>query len=491
MAPSPREEGPVLPPEFGLAEWRVMPSLNRLVRGETTISLEPKLMDVLLVLARRAERVVPKADLVSAVWPDLFVSDSVLTRAIAGLRRAFEDDARQPRFIETIVKRGYRLLVRPQGPEAPERHREILPAAPLAPALPKPPSPRAATPAQPVGQWVCGERFFGRESLLAEILDGPRNGVWLLGARAVGKTSMLKQLEHLTADGGRGYLPVYWDLEGCDEPEALDGDFEEALQNAGDRLTRLGLDREIPAGESFLAAIGRLRRALAARGMHLLLLLDEAEELIHLAAQSPALLRKLRRALLSQEGVRTVIASGARLWQLAEGGSDTSPFLHGFAPPAYVGSLDDTAAIQLVRLALSAGPGLAEATLLAVARRGGHHPYLLQLLCAQLRQLGGSLQDAGTLDAAADAVGADATTRSLFAVDYGLLAESDREILGALSAGLEPPEGPETAAGLFHLERLGVIRRPAANRFEIASPILAGWLRGRRPVEPGRHDQKW
>lgn len=484
MAQPQKGDGPDLAPEFGLGEWRVQPPLNRLVRGETTIRLEPKLMDVLLVLAHQAERVVPKADLVSAVWPDLFVSDSVLTRAIAGLRRAFEDDARQPRFIETIAKRGYRLLVRPHEPEVRQLQREIHPPSPIAPSAgtppPKTPPPSHAAPAQTAGQWVCGERFFGRENLLAEILEGPRNGVWLLGSRAVGKTSMLKQLEHLTADGARGYLPVFWDLEGCDEPAALDGDFQDALRNAEDRLARLGLGVEVPAPEDFLAAIGRLRRALVARGMQLLLLLDEAEELIPLQAKSPALLRKLRRALLSQGGIRTVMASGARLWRLAEGSADTSPFLHGFAPPAYVGSLDDPAAIHLVRQALAAGPEIAEAKLLEIARRGGHHPYLLQLLCAQLRQLRGSPDDAGTLDAAADAVGADATTRSLFAVDFELLAETEREILGSLAAGLEPPEGPEAAAGLFHLERLGMLRRLAGGGSEIASPIFARWLRGRR-----------
>jgi hypothetical protein len=107
-----------------------------------------------------------------------------------------------------------------------------------------------------------------------------------------------------------------------------------------------------------------------------------------------------------------------------------------------------------------------------------------------LRQLGGSLHDVGTLDAAADSVGADATTRSLFAVDFEQLAESEREILGSLAAGLEPPEGPETAAGLFHLERLGMLRRPAGGGSEIASPIFARWLRGRRLLEPGRQGQK-
>ena len=52
-----------------------------------------------------------------------------------------------------------------------------------------------------VGQWVRGEGFYGREALIGEILDGPRRQVWLLGTRRVGKTSLLKQLEHLTARG--------------------------------------------------------------------------------------------------------------------------------------------------------------------------------------------------------------------------------------------------------------------------------------------------
>ena len=54
-----------------------------------------------------------------------------------------------------------------------------------------------------VGQWVRGERFYGRSSLIDEILDGPRNSLWVLGTRRIGKTSLLKQLEYLTSSDGR------------------------------------------------------------------------------------------------------------------------------------------------------------------------------------------------------------------------------------------------------------------------------------------------
>src|SRR4051812_46520663 len=191
--------------ELVLGEWRGEPSLNRLTRDGTTVKIEPKLMDVLLVLARHAGQVVSKDALADAVWPQQFLSESVITRAIAGLRRALGDDAKEPRFIETIAKRGYRLLIQ-AAPLAPIT--SLIAAAPAfrpAPAR----SPSAVLPTLPyaAGQWVRGERFFGRSAEIAEILTGPRNGIWLLGARARGKTSLLKQLEAQTDDPDGPYFP--------------------------------------------------------------------------------------------------------------------------------------------------------------------------------------------------------------------------------------------------------------------------------------------
>ena len=79
--------------DFLLAEWLVQPSLNRLSHGERIVQLEPKLMDVLTFLAARAGDVVSKIEITDAVWSEQFISESVITRAIAGLRRSFEDDA--------------------------------------------------------------------------------------------------------------------------------------------------------------------------------------------------------------------------------------------------------------------------------------------------------------------------------------------------------------------------------------------------------------
>jgi DNA-binding winged helix-turn-helix (wHTH) protein len=466
-----------LPAEFDLGGWRVQPSLNRLTRDGATVRVEPKVMDVLVVLARGAGQVLSKSDLAGAVWPEVFVSESVITRAIAGLRRALADDAQRPRFIETIAKRGYRLLVAP------------LPVATGAldaePPWRRAPSSSSEPPASVpyvVGQWVRGAGFYGREDVLAAALEGPRNGLWLLGSRAIGKTSTLKQLEHLAATGEpRRYLPLFWDLQGSDDPVRIHSDFREALADAEERLARLDLRLADVEADDFLVSLGRLRRAAESRGLALLLLIDEAEELIHLQAQSPALLRRLRRAIQSPDGVRSVLASSSRLWRLAEQDHDTSPFLHGFAPPVYLGPLDDAAARRLVRQAQAEdGRALAipDATVEEILRRCGNHPYLLQLLGAQYWQL-------GDLERAASAVAADGSVRSCFAVDFGLLSAGEQAILRTLAAADAPVgvdqlggEGPdsENAAGLLHLERLGMIRGLPGSRVELAGPLHRRWL---------------
>ena len=91
---------------------RVEPSLNSVTGPAGTIRLEPKVMQVLVLLAAHAGQVVAKERLIQTVWPDTFVTDDVLTRAISELRRVFGDDARESRFIQTIPKSGYRLIAR-------------------------------------------------------------------------------------------------------------------------------------------------------------------------------------------------------------------------------------------------------------------------------------------------------------------------------------------------------------------------------------------
>jgi DNA-binding winged helix-turn-helix (wHTH) protein len=80
---------------------------GRLWSGAREVRLTPKASAVLKELVTHAGRPVSKDDLFTAVWSGTAVSDDALTSCIQELRRALEDDAKQPRFIETRHRRGY------------------------------------------------------------------------------------------------------------------------------------------------------------------------------------------------------------------------------------------------------------------------------------------------------------------------------------------------------------------------------------------------
>ena len=144
-----------------IGEWIADAATNELVRGEERVRIEPKAMDVLMRLAERPGAVVTRDELFTTVWPGTVVGDEALSQSVTKLRRALGDDSRAPAYIETISKRGYRLLA-PVGPEGaqprtarptPHRGRMGLALAAGAIALAAaawffvPPTERAADPA--------------------------------------------------------------------------------------------------------------------------------------------------------------------------------------------------------------------------------------------------------------------------------------------------------------------------------------------------------
>src|SRR5215472_9914003 len=97
--------------EFQVGAWQVQPQLNTISRDTQTIRIEPKMMEVLVFLAKSPGEVVSKQRLVHEVWRDTFVTDDVIVRCVSRLRKAFGDTAARPEIIETVSKKGYRLLV--------------------------------------------------------------------------------------------------------------------------------------------------------------------------------------------------------------------------------------------------------------------------------------------------------------------------------------------------------------------------------------------
>ena len=95
---------------YRVGDWLVEPALNRISSARQVRSMEPRAMAVLEVLAGDPGRVVSRQELKDRVWQCEHVAANSLTHVVSELRAVFDDDARQPRYIQTIPKRGYRLI---------------------------------------------------------------------------------------------------------------------------------------------------------------------------------------------------------------------------------------------------------------------------------------------------------------------------------------------------------------------------------------------
>lgn len=112
------QSGLSLDADFKLGDRVIEPSRCCITGPEGERHVEPRVMQVLVQLARRAGEVLSRDELIEAVWKHPHVTDEALSRCISMLRQALGDDRARPRFVETLPKRGYRLLLTPQ-PAAP------------------------------------------------------------------------------------------------------------------------------------------------------------------------------------------------------------------------------------------------------------------------------------------------------------------------------------------------------------------------------------
>lgn len=122
MKPTPTVIDNEVPQPFRLGRWTVVPDRGDLGDGQTSTRLEPKVMGVLVCLARNAGELVTKQQLVDAVWAGRPVTDEVIARCISALRAHLGDEPKAPAYIETLPKRGYRLIapVTQAGPAEPD-----------------------------------------------------------------------------------------------------------------------------------------------------------------------------------------------------------------------------------------------------------------------------------------------------------------------------------------------------------------------------------
>lgn len=336
-----------------------------------------------------------------------------------------------------------------------------------------------------MGRWVRGAEHYDRQRLIESLLTAQDTAIWVVGTRRMGKTSLLHQIE-LVAEEARGpQVPLFWDLQGCNDPAELTRELLVAIEDARERFAGLDLDFDALHSEDAVGILRRLSRRLVRQGRQLLLLMDEAEVLIEVAQVDPAWLARLRKAL--QEGhLRVILASTQRLAELTDQSIDwmTSPFLFGFRLVT-LWPLKPEAAIALVHQSQGDCPVTVEPAVLdEILRYTNRHPYLIQYLCAHLfvpDECGGHLRAPTEDDLVVDHILA-----ALFALDYQHLQETERRLLlTVVETGVASQATLAEAVGPAHLVRLPAILRDleelghlcrVENGWTVGSEFLRRWL---------------
>src|SRR5262245_48090142 len=190
--------------------YRLDPMNGQLWRGTLVVKLTPKALAVLRHLVQQPGQVATKEEFFRVVWPDTVVSDAALTSCIQELRQALHDEAKNPRYIETVHPRGYRWIAAVQSSRF------------KVPSSKSPPASRTQHPAS---------LLVGREPELAQLhawlekaLKGERQLVFVTGEPGIGKTALVEAfLAQMAADekvwiargqciehygAGEPYLPI-------------------------------------------------------------------------------------------------------------------------------------------------------------------------------------------------------------------------------------------------------------------------------------------
>lgn len=194
---------------FQLGDWEVNTSLNSLTRQTTSVHLEPKMMDVLAYLSAHAGQVISIEQLLIEFWQGTFYGDAPVQKCIAMLRKKLGDNSRQPHYIETVQRRGYRIIAKVVHLDGRQRWSNLQPLANWSEGSPY----LGLQTFQPHHAAI----FFGRNKAIAEVVHHINQAIddhfpflLLMGKSGSGKSSLLRAgvIPFLTRSEGLAGLKV-------------------------------------------------------------------------------------------------------------------------------------------------------------------------------------------------------------------------------------------------------------------------------------------
>jgi len=306
---------------FQLDDWEVHTSANTLCRQDERVHIEPKMMNVLAYLADHAGQAISTEQLLIEFWRGTFYGDAPVQKCIAMLRKKLGDHPREPRYIETVQRRGYRIIAPVQFQDDRQRW----------------------TTAKPQERWTKGSPylglqsfqaehapiFFGCNKAIAEVIQkinfGLQEGfpyLLLIGKSGSGKSSLLRAglIPYLTRAEGVAGIKVR-DVRIVTPKFGREDEIFIQFFNALDEMNQLGEHwsyavhgRQVIANPALLLGFLRNKNAdnqPADSQLPVLLVIDQFEQLLLEDSVGPEDLLRLTallKVLLQQGSVIVIVA---------------------------------------------------------------------------------------------------------------------------------------------------------------------------------------
>ena len=334
---------------------------------------------------------------------------------------------------------------------------------------------------------VCdNNKFYDRWEIVEEILSGKHKRMLIIGARKMGKTSLLKRVEY-ELDSTQN-IGVYISLDGL-TTEGFKEWFEYASFLKYESFEKIGLD----VGEVFskskdvFMVIRKLDANLKRERKYLFWLFDEAEALANLENE---FLQDLRDIFEIASNIRLILSASENIRELEKKSADwlAPPFLHD-AKRYFLGPLDDSEAEALIRQTQSGlHIDVSDRNVAKIQQLTGNHPFLIQFLCGEFFKESGRLIDVSNEHL--DIVYNKLVTISIMKDSYKNLSFLQQKIItcvskfdqinvSELSANMMDSEGELLNKYLGELTALGYIKK-SDEKYSVSNYFCKRWLKSQR-----------
>lgn len=330
------------------------------------------------------------------------------------------------------------------------------------------------------GRWVRGSQFFGRMQLIGDLRRSREFCDWIIGKRRIGKTSLLRQLEHLINAEDSAAMAVFWDVQGSFDRSGLSDSLFDAIEDSRDQFAQrweyvsFRYEHDLQCHQN----LKNLCRVLKRRQLKMVLLIDEAEEFLNIGKAHPETLGMLRKLFQNTPNLRTIVCSTPRLENLhLQIPFETSPFLHGFSA-WYLGHFSKSETLDLLAQGFDDRAFCEEIYTLAEG-----NPFQTQLLAKN------AFEDPD-IERVAFELESNPALVQVLEVNFELLSAQEQDILKDIYRGkssLAAFSDSKSLSSITKLEKMGYVTQMPGDMLSVCSHFLRKWLGSKFDSSPSFH----